>query len=107
MWYGADVSVHWQEAHTTETGGALEAMIANKADSITWTSTAACSWRTWSSTRRRRSPRSPRREPILFTDGEDVVRGSLAQDASRGWVGIADWSTQDLVESYPRSVAVG
>ncbi len=48
-----------------------------------------------------------RREPILFTDGEDVVRGSLAPDASRGWVGIADWSTQDLVESYPPSVAVG
>ena len=48
-----------------------------------------------------------RREPILFTDGDDVVRGSLAPDASHGWVGIADWSTQDLVESYPRSVAVG
>ncbi len=48
-----------------------------------------------------------RREPILFTDGEDVVHGSLAEDASRGWVGIAEWSTQELVESYPRSVVVG
>ncbi len=40
-------------------------------------------------------------ERLLFVDGGEFVEGSLAQDAERGWVGIADWATQDRFRSYP------
>jgi len=40
-------------------------------------------------------------ERVLFVDGGEFVEGSLAQDAGRGWVGIADWATQDRFRSYP------
>jgi hypothetical protein len=40
-------------------------------------------------------------ERVLFVDGGEFVEGSLAQDPERGWVGIADWSTQDRLRSYP------
>jgi hypothetical protein len=40
-------------------------------------------------------------ERVLFVDGGEFVEGSLAQDPVRGWVGIADWATQDRLRSYP------
>ena len=42
-----------------------------------------------------------KQEPIIFVDGEDVVRGVLVHDPQLGWVGNVDWSTQDVWESYP------
>ena len=46
-----------------------------------------------------------KREPLSFVDGEDMVRGELVHDAKLGWIGTADWSTQDIWESYPPAVA--
>lgn len=40
-------------------------------------------------------------ERVLYVDGGEFVEGSLAQDPVRGWVGIADWATQDRLRSYP------
>ena len=40
-------------------------------------------------------------ERVLFVDGGEFVEGSLVQDPERGWVGLADWSTQDRLRSYP------
>jgi hypothetical protein len=40
-------------------------------------------------------------ERVLFVDGGEFVEGSLAQDPERGWVGIADWATQDRLRTYP------
>ncbi len=40
-------------------------------------------------------------ERVLFVDGGEFVEGSLAQDPERGWVGIADWDTQDHLRTYP------
>ena len=40
-------------------------------------------------------------ERLLFVDGGEFVEGSLVQDPERGWVGLADWSTQDRLRSYP------
>ena len=40
-------------------------------------------------------------ERVLFVDSGEFVEGSLVQDPVRGWVGIADWSTQDRLRSYP------
>jgi len=40
-------------------------------------------------------------ERVLFVDGGEFVEGSLAQDPARGWVGVADWATQDRLRSYP------
>ena len=40
-------------------------------------------------------------ERLLFVDAGEFVEGSLAQDAELGWVGIADWATQDRFRSYP------
>ena len=40
-------------------------------------------------------------ERVLFVDDGEFVEGSLAQDPVRGWVGIADWATQDRLRSYP------
>jgi hypothetical protein len=45
-------------------------------------------------------------EPIIFVDGEDVVRGELIHDPQAGWIAKVDWSTQDVWESCPRAVAV-
>jgi hypothetical protein len=42
-----------------------------------------------------------KQEPIIFVDGEDMVRGELVHDPQVGWVGKVDWSTQDVWESYP------
>ena len=44
-------------------------------------------------------------EPIIFVDGEDMVRGELVHDAQLGWIGKVDWSTQDVWEVYPPAVA--
>ena len=38
-------------------------------------------------------------EPIIFVDGEDVVRGELIHDPQAGWIAKVDWSTQDVWES--------
>jgi len=46
-------------------------------------------------------------EPIIFVDGEDMVRGELAHDPQLGWIGNVDWSTQDVWESSPTAVAGG
>jgi hypothetical protein len=40
-------------------------------------------------------------ERVLFVDGGEFVEGSLVQDPERGWVGLADWATQDRLRSYP------
>ena len=47
-------------------------------------------------------------ERILFVDGEDIVQGTLAEDAEGGWLAEPDWSTQDVLHAYPenpRSIA--
>src|SRR3989337_538838 len=44
-------------------------------------------------------------EPIIFVDGDDMVRGELVHDPEHGWIGHVDWSTQDVWESYPPAVA--
>ena len=46
-----------------------------------------------------------KQEPIIFVDGEDMVRGELVHDLELGWIGKVDWSTQDTWEVYPRAVA--
>ena len=48
-----------------------------------------------------------KRQPLIFVDGEDMVRGELVHDPQLGWMGKVDWSTQDLWESYPSAVATG
>ncbi|MPZ19256.1 MAG: hypothetical protein GEV06_15285 [Luteitalea sp.] len=48
-----------------------------------------------------------KRQPLIFVDGEDMVRGELVHDRQLGWMGKVDWSTQDLWESYPPAVATG
>ena len=40
-------------------------------------------------------------ERVLFVDGGEFVEGSLVEDPVRGWVGSADWATQDRLRSYP------
>lgn len=40
-------------------------------------------------------------KPILFVQEEDIVYGKLFNDPEEGWVGIADWDTQDVLEEYP------
>ncbi|MEW5992115.1 MAG: hypothetical protein AB1736_12320 [Chloroflexota bacterium] len=40
-------------------------------------------------------------ERVLFVDSGEFVEGSLFQDPERGWVGVADWATQDRLRSYP------
>jgi hypothetical protein len=47
-----------------------------------------------------------RHKQIIFLDGEDLVRGELAHDPRLGWVGQADWSTQDVWEAYPVALPV-
>jgi hypothetical protein len=42
-----------------------------------------------------------KQEPIIFVDGDDMVRGELVHDPRLGWIGQVDWSTQDVWESYP------
>lgn len=44
---------------------------------------------------------------IIFVDGEDLVRGELTHDTRLGWVGKADWTTQDVWEAYPVAMATG
>ena len=44
-------------------------------------------------------------EPIIFVDGDDMVRGELIHDPEHGWIGQVDWSTQDVWESYPPVIA--
>ena len=45
-------------------------------------------------------------EQVIFVDGEDLVRGELIRDERLGWIGKADWSTQEVWEAYPIAVAV-
>ena len=40
-------------------------------------------------------------ERVLFVDGGEFVEGTLVQDSERGWVGVADWATQDRLRSFP------
>ena len=40
-------------------------------------------------------------ERILFVDGVEVVEGRIIADERRGWVGEADWETQDILRAYP------
>ena len=40
-------------------------------------------------------------ERVLFVDGGEFVEGGLVQDPERGWLGVADWATQDRLRSYP------
>ena len=44
---------------------------------------------------------------IIFVDGEDLVWGDLVHDARLGWVGNADWATQDVWEAYPVGAMAG
>ena len=43
-------------------------------------------------------------KPILFVQGEDIVFGSLVEDPDRGWCGVPDWDTQDVLQEYPEPV---
>lgn len=47
-----------------------------------------------------------RSSSILFVDGEDAVQGHLVWLPDAGWLGDVDWSTQQLIESWP-PVTVG
>lgn len=38
---------------------------------------------------------------VTFIDGEHAVSGSLEFDATRRWVGLVDWSTQQTSETWP------
>lgn len=38
---------------------------------------------------------------ILFVDGGEFVEGRVVADKDRGWVGEADWDTQDTLRAYP------
>ncbi|MBX3030765.1 MAG: hypothetical protein KF809_11430 [Chloroflexi bacterium] len=38
---------------------------------------------------------------ITFVDGEDAVDGHLVLETGVGWVGEVDWSTQQVIESWP------
>lgn len=40
-------------------------------------------------------------ERVLFVDSGEFVEGRLVDDPERGWVGVADWTTQDRLRSYP------
>jgi hypothetical protein len=46
-------------------------------------------------------------EPVIFVDGEDMVRGELVHDPGLGWLGKVDWSTQEVWELYPPVFATG
>ena len=45
-------------------------------------------------------------ERWLFVDGGEFVEGSLVQDPDRGWMGDADWATQDRFRTFPPDQAV-
>ena len=38
---------------------------------------------------------------ILFVDCGEFVEGRIVADDKRGWVGEADWDTQDTLIAYP------
>ena len=38
---------------------------------------------------------------IVFVQGEDIVSGFVEHDPELGWIGVADWSTQEVLRSYP------
>ncbi len=42
-----------------------------------------------------------RGEAVTFVDGEDVVAGQLELDPAQGWVGVADWTTLEAIETWP------
>ncbi len=42
-----------------------------------------------------------REDRVLFIDGEDAVYGHLILEPGAGWLGEVDWSTQQVVESWP------
>ncbi len=42
-----------------------------------------------------------RDDRVLFVDGEDAVYGRLILERDAGWLGEVDWSTQQVVESWP------
>jgi len=43
---------------------------------------------------------------MLFVDGNEFVEGRLVADEKRGWVGEADWDTQDTIRAYPSELPV-
>ena len=40
-------------------------------------------------------------ERVLVVDAGEFVEGSVVQDPEPGWVGVADWATQDRLRTYP------
>lgn len=40
-------------------------------------------------------------ERVLFVDSGEFVEGRIVEDQKRGWVGDADWHTQDTLRAYP------
>jgi hypothetical protein len=40
-------------------------------------------------------------DTVLFVQGTDIVQGHVERDPQLGWVGVVDWSTQDVLRSYP------
>ena len=38
---------------------------------------------------------------VVFVQGEDIVSGFVDRDPELGWIGVADWSTQEVLRSYP------
>jgi hypothetical protein len=40
-------------------------------------------------------------ERIVFVDSGEFVEGRLVKDPKHGWVGAADWDTQDTLRAYP------
>lgn len=40
-------------------------------------------------------------ERVLFVDSGEFVEGRIVADDQRGWVGEADWDTQDTLRAYP------
>jgi len=38
---------------------------------------------------------------VMFVQGEDIVSGFVDRDPELGWIGVADWTTQEILRSYP------
>lgn len=42
-----------------------------------------------------------RGDQILFVDGQDIVHGQLSEGQAVDWLGDVDWSTQQMIGSWP------
>jgi hypothetical protein len=38
---------------------------------------------------------------VMFVQGEAIVSGFVDRDPELGWIGVADWTTQEVLRSYP------